>query len=68
MQPVESMLGVMDGAVLERVAKIMGYMKTAPSAKGKKLKKRDKLRMLAGDSALAMPSGSGAHSAQADVI
>lgn len=59
MQPVESMLGVMDGAVLERLAKIMGYMKTAAGTKGKKLKKREKLRMLAGDSALATPSGSG---------
>eukprot|EP00208_Stichococcus_sp_RCC1054_P003303 CAMPEP_0206141376 /NCGR_PEP_ID=MMETSP1473-20131121/12694_1 /ASSEMBLY_ACC=CAM_ASM_001109 /TAXON_ID=1461547 /ORGANISM="Stichococcus sp, Strain RCC1054" /LENGTH=381 /DNA_ID=CAMNT_0053535919 /DNA_START=132 /DNA_END=1274 /DNA_ORIENTATION=+ len=58
-KPVESMLGVMDGAVLERLAKIMGYMKTAAGTKGKKLKKREKLRMLAGDSALATPSGSG---------
>ncbi len=50
------MLGVMDGAVLERLAKIMGYMRVAPGAKpGKRLKKRDKQRMLAGGT----PIGSG---------
>ena len=46
---MESVLGVMDGAVLERLARIMGYMRVAPGAKpGKRLKKRDKQRMLAG--------------------
>ncbi len=62
LQPVESMLGVMDGAVLERLAKIMGYMKTAPGAKGgRKLKRREKMRMLAGDAvAPATPSAPGA--------
>lgn len=45
---VESVMGVMDSAVLERLAKIMGYMKTSGGTKGsRKLKRRDKLRMLA---------------------
>lgn len=53
---MESVLGGMDGAVLERLAKIMGYMRVAPGAKpGKRLKKRDKQRMLEGG---VVPSGS----------
>lgn len=61
MQPVESVLGGMDGAVLERLAKIMGYMRVAPGAKpGKRLKKRDKQRMLEGG---VVPSGAGSAAA-----
>lgn len=49
---VESMMGVMDAAVLERLAKIMGYMKmsAAGTKGGRKLKRRDKMRMLAVES------------------
>jgi hypothetical protein len=50
------MMGGVDGAVLERLAKIMGYMRVTPGAKpGKRLKKRDKQRLLA--TAAAAPSG-----------
>lgn len=54
-------MGGMDGAVLERLAKIMGYMRVAPGAKPKKLKKRDKQRILEGGAA---PAGHGAAAAQ----
>lgn len=52
------MLGVMDGAVLERLAKIMGYMKMSSGGiKGaRKLKRREKMRMLAAESG-QLPSG-----------
>ena len=47
-------MGGVDGAVLERLAKIMGYVRVTPGAKpGKRLKKRDKQRLLAA----AAPSG-----------
>ncbi len=48
-QPPDSMLGAVDGMVLERLAKIMSYMR--PSERGKnskKLRKKDKLAMLNG--------------------
>lgn len=49
-------MGGVDGAVLERLAKIMGYVRVTPGAKpGKRLKKRDKQRLLA--AAAAAPSG-----------
>ncbi|CAL5227428.1 g10390 [Coccomyxa viridis] len=45
---VESMLGSADGNVLERIAKIMSYMRPALVGKsGKRLKRKEKLRMLA---------------------
>lgn len=52
------MLGVMDAAVLERLAKIMGYMKmSSGGTKGaRKLKRREKMRMLAAESG-QLPSG-----------
>ena len=47
-QVVESMMGTVDGGVLERIAKIMSYMRPALVGKtGKRLKRKDKLRMLA---------------------
>ena len=47
-QAVESMLGSADGNVLERIAKIMSYMRPALVGKsGKRLKRKEKLRMLA---------------------
>lgn len=49
MQPPDSMLGAVDGTVLDRLAKIMSYMR--PSERGKnskKLRKKDKLAMLNG--------------------
>ena len=47
-QVVESMMGTVDGGVLERIAKIMSYMRPALAGKsGKRLKRKDKLRMLA---------------------
>ena len=49
-------MGVVDGAVLERLAKIMGYMRTAPGAKpGKRLKKREKRAMLEAQAAAPPP-------------
>lgn len=44
-QVVETLKGGMDTAVLERMVKIMSYMRGA-SGKPGKLKKKDKLRML----------------------
>ena len=50
-QVVESMMGTVDGSVLERIAKIMSYMRPALLGKsGKRLKRKDKLRMLANGS------------------
>ena len=47
-QAVEAMLGSTDGNVLERIAKIMSYMRPALVGKsGKRLKRKEKLRMLA---------------------
>lgn len=47
-QVVESMMGTVDGNVLERIAKIMSYMRPSlPGKAGKRLKRKDKLRMLA---------------------
>lgn len=47
-QAVESMLRSADGNVLERIAKIMSYMRPALVGKsGKRLKRKEKLRMLA---------------------
>ena len=47
-QVVECMMGTVDGNVLERIAKIMSYMRPALVGKsGKRLKRKDKLRMLA---------------------
>ena len=46
-QVVETVSGALDGAVLERMAKILSYMHASGGGKhGKKLKKREKLRML----------------------
>jgi len=48
-QVVETMLGGVDAGVLERLAKVMGYMRvTAAGKPGKRLKKREKLQMLGG--------------------
>ena len=45
------MMGTVDGGVLERIAKIMSYMRPALVGKsGKRLKRKDKLRMLASGS------------------
>jgi hypothetical protein len=42
------MMGVVDGNVLERISKIMSYMRPALVGKsGKRLKRKDTLRMLA---------------------
>ncbi len=43
-QPVDALMGGVDASVLERMAKIMAYMR--PTAAGKRLKRKDKLRML----------------------
>ena len=50
-QVIESMMGTVDGSVLERIAKIMSYMRPALVGKsGKRLKRKVKLRMLANGS------------------
>jgi hypothetical protein len=41
---VDALMGGVDASVLERMAKIMAYMR--PTAAGKRLKRKDKLRML----------------------
>jgi len=43
-QPVDALMGGVDASVLERMAKIMTYMR--PTAAGKRLKRKDKLRLL----------------------
>ena len=51
------MMGTVDGSVLERIAKIMSYMRPALVGKsGKRMKRKDKLRMLANGSE-APPNG-----------
>lgn len=47
-------MGGVDAAILERLAKVMSYMRvTAGSKPGKRLKKKDKMRLLeAGDVAM----------------
>ena len=56
-QVVECMMGTVDGNVLERIAKIMSYMRPALMGKsGKRLKRKDKLRML-GDGSEAPLNG-----------
>ena len=43
------MLGGVDSAILERLVKVMSYMRVTAGVKpGKRLKKKEKLRMLAG--------------------
>ena len=44
LQLVDALMGGVDASVLERMAKIMSYMR--PTAAGKKLKRKDKLRLL----------------------
>ena len=47
-QVIESTMGTVDANVLERIAKIMSYMRpTLVGKSGKRLKRKDKLRMLA---------------------
>lgn len=48
MQPVPTMSGHMDNAVLERMAKIMSYMRVSAGKPSKKPKKKDKLAALLG--------------------
>jgi len=46
---VDTILGGVDAAILERLAKVMSYMRVTAGAKpGKRLKKKDKMRMLEG--------------------
>ena len=45
-QVMDSMLGSVDSSVLERMAKIMSYMRVSAGGKHGKMKKKDKLRML----------------------
>ena len=55
------MLGGVDMGVMERLAKVMGHMRvTAAGKPGKRLKKRDKLAMLAGGGGLAVRPLNGA--------
>jgi hypothetical protein len=43
------LMGIVDASVIERLAKIMSYMHVSQGGKpGKRLKKKEKLRMLAG--------------------
>lgn len=48
LQPVPTMSGHVDKAVLERMAKIMSYMRVSTGKPGKKPKKKDKLAALHG--------------------
>lgn len=48
MQPVPTMSGHVDNAVLERMAKIMSYMRVSAGKPSKKPKKKDKLAALHG--------------------
>lgn len=49
LQPVDTILGGVDATILERLAKVMSYMRVTAGAKpGKRLKKKDKMRMLEG--------------------
>ena len=48
LQPVPTISGHVDGAVLERMAKIMSYMKVNQGKPSKKPKKKDKLAALHG--------------------
>ncbi len=55
-------MGGVDAGVMERLAKVMGYMRvTAAGKPGKRLKKREKLAMLAGGGTLAVRPLNGAH-------
>ena len=55
------MLGGVDAGVLDRLAKVMGYMRvTAAGKPGKRLKKREKLQMLEGGGGLAVRPLNGA--------
>ena len=55
------MLGGVDAGVLDRLAKVMGYMRvTAAGKPGKRLKKRDKLQMLEDGGGLAVRPLNGA--------
>ena len=48
-QLVDTILGGVDAAILERLAKVMSYMRVTAGVKpGKRLKKREKMRMLEG--------------------
>lgn len=42
----DTMMVHLDGAVLERLAKIMGYMGTATAKPGRRLKRKEKLSLL----------------------
>ena len=48
LQAVESLMGAVDAGMLERLAKIMAYMRPAQAGgkPGKRLKRREKLSML----------------------
>ena len=59
-QAVESLMGAVDGSMLERLAKIMAYMRPAQAGAkpGRRLKRKDKLSMLG--EAAAPPLNGGA--------
>ncbi|KAK9916318.1 hypothetical protein WJX75_001184 [Coccomyxa subellipsoidea] len=58
---VDSLMGGVDGKLLERLAKIMSYMRPSAGGKpGKRLKRKDKLQLLGAASALPPLAGIGA--------
>ena len=55
-QLVDTILGGVDAAILERLAKVMSYMRVTAGVKpGKRLKKREKMRMLEGSDFAVRP-------------
>ena len=68
MQLVDSLVGTLDAPVLERLAKVLSFVRIS-GKNGKKLKRKDKLRMLEAmeQAQLGGPSnGSAAHAANGD--
>ncbi len=60
-QVVDSLMGGVDGSLLERLAKIMSYMRPSVGGKpGKRLKRKDKLQMLGQTTGLPPLAGIGA--------
>ncbi|CAL8466768.1 g6304 [Coccomyxa elongata] len=60
-QAVDSLMGGVDGNLLERLAKIMSYMRPSVGGKpGKRLKRKDKLHMLGQTAGLPPLAGIGA--------
>ena len=63
MQPVDALLAVVDAPVLERLGKVLAFLRVS-TKNGKKLKRKDKLRMLeAMDSAQAQQAAQAATAA-----